>query len=288
MPIDWGAVQSSQHQSFEDALAEQEMKRSLVFKLLQQRQQEAQLAREQEKETYSRQQDTKNFDFKKQGFESDKQARERDDTRQDLALKQADEERTWQRFQATIGMMPSGTTVPPAVYEQAKKYGVDGRLKPTGTGTYVVLPSSKEVADEKRDHDRDVRENRMAAAQGANLAAQTHRMENEDRRVADMEKRTKIMEERQAKIAAEAEKLPPELQAVMKRLIDEDIKAATTTDWSGVGLAGKKPGREDILRFAEKALNEVRGISGPTPGSSQTPASRAAPAKPKFEILDVK
>ena len=166
------------------------------------------------------------------------------------------------------------------MYEQAKKYGVEGRLKADGAGMYDVLPSSKEVADEKRDHDRDVREDRMAAAQHANLAAQTHRMENEDRRVADMEKRTKIMEERQAKIAAQAEKLPPELQAVMKRLIDEKIKAATTTDWSGVGLAGKKPKADDILQFAEEALNEVRGIRGPTPGSSQAPSGG-----PKVEDL---
>ena len=265
MPTDWNEVQRAQHQSFEDALAEREFKQSLVFRLLQQKAQEAQIAREQEKETYGRQQDTQNFDFQKQRFDADKQARERDDTRQDLALKQGEEERTWQRFQGSFGLMTTGTKVTPAVYEQAKKYGVEGRLKPDGAGLYDVLPSSKELADEKRDHDRDVRENRMASAQQANLAAQTHRLENEDRRVADMEARTKILQERQDKFAAQAEKLPPELQAVMKRVIDEKIKAATSTDWSGVGLAGKKPKPEDVLRFAEEALHEVRGLAGQTP-----------------------
>lgn len=288
MPISWSATQGALDDSFEHNLAQQDFQQSLVFKALQQRQAQEELARRAEQEQYTRRQEaenqkyTRDFNERKFGFEQERT--KRDDERADLTAKELAENRAWQQFQGELGALPNGSEVAPAMFEKAKKYHVEGRFQPTGRGTYIILPTAKEIAEQKRDADRDEREKRLTAAQEANLAAQTHRLNNEDARLKDQQERTKILKEKSDRVLNEMKALPPELRKRFEETVTKRI-AEKQGGIAGIGFTQHELTDEEEAAITEQTLREFRAMAGGSaPAASHGPATTPTTPAPSTGV----
>lgn len=296
MPISWSAVDQSQDEDFAAQLAQQEVQQSLVFKLLQQKQQQDELNRRFEQEQYTRRKesdDTKyTRDFQERQFKSQEENRKADNDRAEAARKDLENQRAFAQFQAKVGRLAPGSTVSPAVIAEAEKFGLGEWFeKDPATGLGKVLESPKDRTERLRNDDRDAREARMARANEANIAAQTRRLQNEDRRLADQETRTGLMKQRADKLMKAGEALSPELRPVFKSMYDAAVKELK--DKSGfMGFGESEPSEEDKLDLAERILNQLKSRSGQPAAimssGTKPPATPAPSGSSRFKVTVVK